>query len=303
MLKHKKSKGSITVEAVISFAVFVSFMFLLLSMVKIALIKVTVNNAVVETAKTIATYSYPLGMYNDIAEEYNDKVSSAISSAESVANGSKEGTKILIDSIFKNMNLSAGGFDGILSKISGGTDTLIKSVVLDASEQLISAGAPKVVSGVLGGIIEDSYVSIDEDKLKIDIAKLPMSEKMYKSISNNSAFTDYGLTASDFNEDDVVIGVSYIYKVTFPLIGSIDMKIKEAVVEHAWVNGSSGNIPNSKEGINPLDMIFGGEKVYVTSTGNKYHKEDCFYLLRSKKELKKSQAIGQGYIPCVRCCP
>lgn len=59
MKLRNKKKGSLTVEAVIAFSIFISFMFLLLSMVKISLTKITLENAVSETAKYIASASYP----------------------------------------------------------------------------------------------------------------------------------------------------------------------------------------------------------------------------------------------------
>ena len=43
--------------------------------------------------------------------------------------------------------------------------------------------------------------------------------------------------------------------------------------------------------------------VYVTRTGEKYHRSDCRYLRRSKIPKKKSEAIAEGYEPCKVCKP
>ena len=41
--------------------------------------------------------------------------------------------------------------------------------------------------------------------------------------------------------------------------------------------------------------------VYVTKTGEKYHKSRCSYLRNSKIQINLSDAKSQGYTPCSRC--
>ena len=41
--------------------------------------------------------------------------------------------------------------------------------------------------------------------------------------------------------------------------------------------------------------------VYITKTGEKYHKSNCSYLWNSKIEINLSQAKSLGYTPCSRC--
>jgi len=43
------------------------------------------------------------------------------------------------------------------------------------------------------------------------------------------------------------------------------------------------------------------EIIYVTKTGEKYHKNGCFYLRKSKIEMNLMDAISEGYTPCSRC--
>ncbi len=43
--------------------------------------------------------------------------------------------------------------------------------------------------------------------------------------------------------------------------------------------------------------------VYITDTGDKYHRGSCSYLKKSKHEISKSSAQAQGYTPCSRCNP
>lgn len=41
--------------------------------------------------------------------------------------------------------------------------------------------------------------------------------------------------------------------------------------------------------------------VYVTRTGERYHKEWCSYLRYSRFAISRSEAIQRGYTPCKRC--
>jgi len=45
------------------------------------------------------------------------------------------------------------------------------------------------------------------------------------------------------------------------------------------------------------------ETVYITRTGEKYHRDSCRYLKKSKKSIKLSKARNQGYTPCKVCKP
>lgn len=45
------------------------------------------------------------------------------------------------------------------------------------------------------------------------------------------------------------------------------------------------------------------DTVYITKTGEKYHRAECRYLSKSKIPIKKSDAIAKGYEPCKVCKP
>ena len=114
-----------------------------------------------------------------------------------------------------------------------------------------------------------------------------------------------GLTKNDFNEDDVVVGVEYVYKFDLPFLTTIDVKMREVAVEHAWVNGGAGNVTTRTEGLKLSDLqnaIFGSEVVYITNTGTKYHKENCYYLWGSKIKRYKND-VKDSYEPCSKCSP
>ena len=44
-------------------------------------------------------------------------------------------------------------------------------------------------------------------------------------------------------------------------------------------------------------------QVYVTRSGEKYHRDSCRYLKKSKKSIKLSKAKSSGYTPCKVCKP
>jgi methylphosphotriester-DNA--protein-cysteine methyltransferase len=43
--------------------------------------------------------------------------------------------------------------------------------------------------------------------------------------------------------------------------------------------------------------------VYITKTGEKYHRDGCQYLRQSQIAISRADAIAQGYTPCSRCNP
>lgn len=46
-----------------------------------------------------------------------------------------------------------------------------------------------------------------------------------------------------------------------------------------------------------------GSVVYITNSGEKYHRAGCQYLKKSCIEISKADAIAQGYTPCKKCKP
>lgn len=45
------------------------------------------------------------------------------------------------------------------------------------------------------------------------------------------------------------------------------------------------------------------DTVYITDTGEKYHRAGCQYLRKSCHPISRSKAIAQGYTPCKKCKP
>jgi hypothetical protein len=51
------------------------------------------------------------------------------------------------------------------------------------------------------------------------------------------------------------------------------------------------------------DSISENVLVYITDTGEKYHRNSCYYLRKSKKEISLPEAVRLGYEPCKVCEP
>lgn len=45
------------------------------------------------------------------------------------------------------------------------------------------------------------------------------------------------------------------------------------------------------------------QTVFITKTGEKYHKKSCRFLKHSKKEIQLEKALNLGYVPCKVCKP
>ena len=43
------------------------------------------------------------------------------------------------------------------------------------------------------------------------------------------------------------------------------------------------------------------DRVYITPTGEKYHKEDCYTIEGDFSVLTETEAIENGYTPCGIC--
>jgi len=52
------------------------------------------------------------------------------------------------------------------------------------------------------------------------------------------------------------------------------------------------NLPQNKDTV-----------VYITKTGEKYHKDGCRYLRQSKIKTTKKEAVKKGYGACKVCKP
>lgn len=63
-----------------------------------------------------------------------------------------------------------------------------------------------------------------------------------------------------------------------------------------------GSIILPAGGVHMSDGVdFSEEMVFITRTGEKYHKGDCFHLRKSKFGIDLKEAEQKGYTPCKNC--
>lgn len=314
----KKFRGSLSLEAVISFTVFISFMFVLMMMVKFAIIRVALNSAVSETAKQIATQAYPLSYLIEWEDSTGKKVE-AYEKEMSLLDG-VENSKISenVGALFNLDEKTSTGIVSVATKakdiLMGGdkANTAAESFLLDTLAELEKKAGTALVCMIFNGCLDNSHVNFNKENITVSVAKLPMSERAFESIGNGKGYKSLELKKEDnnYNSEDVVVAAEYKYVLAFPFLPSFDITMREVAVEHAWLYGGNGTITNRKEGldVNALkDFVFGkGERVYLGSmlTGKKYHKKDCRTLKRCGGIMTtKEIAEEDGYTPCKVCWP
>lgn len=84
---------------------------------------------------------------------------------------------------------------------------------------------------------------------------------------------------------------------TFPMMKRLVLAFALVIA----IGPLSGFLPMRGATHEAVDPI--GETVYVTKTGEKYHRGSCGYLSKSKIAMELSEAKAGGYTPCSRCKP
>lgn len=313
-IKNKHLSGSLSLEAVIAFTVFISFMFLLLSIVKFSLVRITLNTATTETAKQITTSAYPMsylieyqnseGEEIDAYEEEmslteglsNEQISDSIST---LFNVDEQETSNVVDTITKAKDILSGG-----DNAQAATGSLVRGLIT----QLEGKATAYIACKIFDNYIEKSIIPFDKNDVTLSIVKFPQSTYAYNQTGNSEGYKKLGLANEDYTEEDVIIAVEYDYDFALPFLPSFNIIMREVVVEHAWLYGGGGIITDRTDGNVFEDfesVVFGANKVYLGAklTGKKYHKKDCPTLYKGAIVMNKQAAINDGYSPCKKCNP
>lgn len=315
-----KRSGSLSVEATISFAVFIGVMFLLLNIVKLTLFMIILNNAAAETAKTIATLGYPITFLNEAQSGIEEK-------AEYLRGGN------LSDAAGSGVQ---GGFGDILGASperlqemvqSGGASDYVKNKLMNAAVDIVSGAAYTLKGAAIKGLVgwfvknalDNASLDFNPDALYMRMAKIPVTEAEYNAIYTDpvSLSKQGTLTAKpaskhngadgDFNAEDVVICLEYPVVVIVPVFRGVKVTLRSVAVEHAWLHGVCDG-PKRTEGIDLTEFLYGDDiQVYVAvgGHGERYHATDkCMALWKnSKQPISRSAAIKDGFTPCKICKP
>ncbi|HKL41473.1 MAG TPA: hypothetical protein VJ962_02645 [Clostridia bacterium] len=127
------------------------------------------------------------------------------------------------------------------------------------------------------------YQSNISKTLMINSMKKQLKEDIkyntYEKLLNSDLEVDY-----DYHKNEGIIQLNY----SFALIGK-PIKVNKEITFRSFLHKDLS--------IRTLD----DHKVYITNTGNKYHKDGCFYLKHSKNEIILREAIKNEYTPCSKC--
>lgn len=311
----RKQRGSLTVEAIISFTVFISVMFLLLTLVKLVLIMTILNNATVETAKTLAVSAYPISFLNE-TQSGIEKMEENLE-ATNLANSLKgTGQSAVISGLMGGdiKEVAKSGASGILKNLIGGTAVkLLKGQVYEIKGAVVH----NLCGNIVQGYLEDCGIHFDPEKLVLRVSKIPETEAEFKELHHDklALSEDGSLTATpcstaagtdgQFNADDVVICLEYPYEIALPLLPAFTITLRSVSVEHGWLYGTSSG-PKRTEGIDLSGLMFGKESSVWIATGGhgkRYHAENCHLLWSSKVKTTMSDAKRRGFTACKICSP
>ncbi len=300
----KKEKGSLAIEATISFTVFLCFMFVLMTIVKLSMVYITLNDVTSETVKKIAGMSYPLSYVNDFIDD----------EAANVNNFVDEKKKSITDLANKNGSesiLQELGFDGRIESIISNAETVMKNFADNILGKLVDFKINKqteLAANIYSDLLDKTNMPIDKSKINVKYFTLPQSETEF-TYSKQFASDLTNLDESRLDKDDVVLVVEYDYTIAVPFFPAYNVKLKSMAVEKAWLYGGNHVTPAKREGIK-VDVET-SQIVYYTNTGKgkKYHRENCMTLVRSEKNgnkrmtIKTSAAKRMGLRPCLVCKP
>ena len=286
----KHVKGAVTVEACIALPIFLGFFLILLSVIKIACININLDQAVNETAKQIAAYAYPISFLNEYEEGIIEKY------GEQRINSFQESIKEVSFNSFdaSNTNLTADLFSSSFNKILNFGE--------DLYWDLKQTGKYQITKTIMDQFIDNSF--INKNNINFSLVEFPQGPAEYEACKKSAAIKNTGLIPdTDFGMDDVVIQIQYRYKISLPLLGTKTINFKHTAIEKAWLHGGNGVYTSKEEGLKLEDLSKTLPIVYITRTGEKYHKEGCRYLRLSKIPVELTDDIKSRYTPCKVCKP
>ncbi|BFL46894.1 ComEC/Rec2 family competence protein [Lactonifactor longoviformis] len=128
----------------------------------------------------------------------------------------------------------------------------------------------------------------------------------HPDLSVLETFRDRGISVFRTDEQGTVTAVSDGSSITWNLEPSRSM---EAGVQQTETDSEDTEPVNQdnlqKDTEEAADTIQGEEEeiVYITETGEKYHRTGCQYLKNSAREIAREEAEARGLTPCGKCHP
>lgn len=310
--KHNaRQRGSLTVEAIISFTVFLMVSFLMLHLVKLTMLSLALQNATAETAKQIATAAYPIAWVNVAQSAAEDK------------------TDELIEENISLDKLVGSEIGGIAGQLLGGEDSpaaSLESTIQDVMKQgadaiwnifgeIKGSVMTQITANVLDGYLDASNLTFDKSRVRLRIVKIPQTDSEFDGteLQIEGKKDDLTLikasspdsTDNHYNQDDVVICAEYDYEIALPMLPNIELTLRSVAIEHAWLTGCLVRTERD-EGLSPDSLV--SDTVYIASGGygQCFHRDGCRMVnLRTgnaPRAMSREDAVKQ-YRPCKVCNP
>lgn len=306
--KRKRQRGSLTVEAILSFTVFLMVSFLMLHLVKLTMLSVALQNAVSETAKQIATAAYPIVWVNGLQEQAEDKT-------YEIAENGIPMDELLGEDIggaAEQFLLGTGGGDWqtvVQDFMQQGTDALWG--LFDTLKGELSV---QLAAHLLDGYLETSGLPFDAGNVVLRVVKLPQTDGEFNRANYRLEGQKDDLefikasepdgTDQHYNQDDVIICAEYSYRIALPLIPAVELTLRSTAVEHAWLTGCLIRTSRT-EGLKLDGLQEAKVSVATGGYGKCYHRKDCYTLGNASgtEEISLKQAQERGLRPCKVCSP
>lgn len=337
----RKRNGSMTVEACIIFPVFICFLLLIVYFIRLACINMVLDHAVNETAKQLATASYPISFLNGLEDSLFEQqgepgLPAFDEEMERVKGYALEelksddflgallsgniGTEELSDAVRSIAGSVAGD-------MKNGIGSFLTQKYAGAYYDVKTKAKYAAAAGLIRKFCDNNIVDIDD--IKFLLVELPQGNAEFYIKTAREEYCDVylnlGLTP---RKDDVVIAIEYTVSIPLPFFGSQKLTTRHIAVERAWLNGHNGVYaqegflePEPGEGESErtaegagtggdadrgagegdADKTNIGEIVYITNYGSKYHIQGCEYLSQSKISISLDKARNRGYSPCKIC--
>lgn len=304
----KKERGALALEATIAFTVFISFIFMLMAIVRLSMVYITINDVTAEAAKRAAGMAYPISVANDFIDEKAQAISLPDISNKVLSEINKE--KGRTNSIFETFGIGVtsnaineAGFQDFLSNL----ETNLASKVFDGALTFIEQKQVDFVASIYENLIDETHMPIDKSKIQIEYFTMPQSETMFK-LTEAKIDEVTGFEADQLSKDDVVLVVDYDYTLAVPFFPARNIRLRSISVEKGWLNGGNHTGPSKREGVDVENLVGDVRTVYYTKSGKgkKYHKnESCVALSRSGDigSMGLKDARSKGLKPCSLCKP
>lgn len=208
----KDSRGNLTLEAAIAFPVFLAFMIFILNFVNLAMVYISMDHAVSEVVKVIATHAYPLGPLQKPMDAANPPPPDPL--------------KIVQDNILSTRPPGEVNTDSL--KETGGNN--VGELLQAYKGQAVSYGkglAREASGGIIAGYVKnhlDDYYALDNLNGMVKVDKVDAD--IFGGNVNGVAL---GIK-------DVGVMVSYSVKVLVPFSPVKEIKLYNTAVERAWVD-------------------------------------------------------------------